>query len=113
MKKIIALFAVCVMVLFCTTSCKEESGLNLTPSSVTLKVGESVFLKPSIQGDDIEISDVMRINPEDGVCFLDEFYKLTGEKVGVSRVGIGVLKDKDDINKGLKYSAFTTVTVVE
>lgn len=113
MKKIIVFLAVCVMVL-CSVSCtKQETALVLKPESVTIKVGESVRLTPTIEGEGINILDIIRINPADEVCYLDKSYMVTGLKTGTSRVGIGVLKDKNDETKGMSYSAYTTVTVVE
>lgn len=113
MKKIIVFLAVCAMAL-CVTSCfKEKPGLTITPESVTLKVGQSVQLHPGTVGEGISFSDIKIINSEEGICFLDDRYIVTGLKVGTSRVGVGVLNDKNDFGKGLKYSAYTVVKVVE
>lgn len=91
MKKIIVFLAVCAMAL-CVTSCfKEKPGLTITPESVTLKVGQSVQLHPGTVGEGISFSDIKIINSEEGICFLDDRYIVTGLKVGTSRVGVGVL----------------------
>lgn len=113
MKKIIVFLAVCAMAL-CATSCiKQAPGLTMTPVSVTLKVGQSVQLHPGSVGEGINLSDLRIINNEEGICYLDSRYMVTGIKVGKSRVGVGILNDKDDPSKGLKFSAYTMVTVVE
>lgn len=113
MKKIIVFLAVCAMAL-CATSCiKQAPGIALAPESVTLKVGESKQLHPSIFGEGIEIDDIKVINSVEGVCFMNDRYQVTGLKPGTSRVGIGVPKDKDDVSKGMKYEAYTVVTVTE
>ncbi|MCQ2148490.1 MAG: hypothetical protein MJZ16_13400 [Bacteroidales bacterium] len=113
MKKIIFILALCAMAL-CVTSCfKETPGLTMTPESVTLKVGQSVQLHPGTVGEGINFSDIKIINTEDGICFLDKTYMVTGLKVGTSRVGVGILNDKDDFSKGLKYRAYGVVKVVE
>ena len=115
MKKIFVFLAVCAMAL-CAASCvKQTPCLTLSPKSVTLKVGESVQLYPGIEGEaeGLSFSEVLRINPDDFACFLDNAYIVTAYEVGTSRVGIGILNDKDDPSKGLKFSAYTTVTVVE
>lgn len=113
MKKIIVLFAVCAMAL-CASSCiKQTPGLTLSPEYLTIKVGESKQLHPSILGDGIDIDDIKVINTPDGVCFMNERYQVQGLKPGTSRVGIGVPKDKDDVSKGMKYEAYTEVTVTE
>lgn len=113
MKKIIVFLAVCAMAL-CATSCiKQAPGLLLKPESITLKVGETKQLSPTILGFGIEIEDLKVINSTDGVCFLNNLYQVQGLKPGTSRVGVGVPKDKDDVSKGMKYSAYTVVTVTE
>lgn len=113
MKKIIVFLAVCAMAL-CATSCiKQAPGLTLTPASVTVKVGQSVQLHPGSVGEGINLSDLKVINDAEGICLFDNMYKVTGLKVGKSKVGVGILNDKDDLSKGLKYSAYTEVTVVE
>lgn len=113
MKKIIVLLAVCAMAL-CATSCfKQEPGLTMTPTSVTVKVGESVQLHPGTVGEGISFSDIIRINPDDGICYFDNLYKVTGYSAGTTRVGIGILNVKDDLSKGFKYTAYTEVKVVE
>lgn len=113
MKKIIVFFAVCAMAL-CLTSCiKQAPGLALSPKYLTIKVGESKQLQPSILGEGINIDDIKVINTTDGVCFMNESFQVQGLKPGTSRVGIGVPKDKDDVSKGMRYEAYTEVTVTE
>lgn len=113
MKKFITILAVSVMSL-CLTSCfKQGTALTISPTSVTLKVGESVQLHPGMEGDGIQFSDIVRINPADGVCFLDSSYILRGLTPGNSRVGVGVLNDKNDLSKGYRYKAYTDVRVIE
>ncbi|MCQ2160095.1 MAG: hypothetical protein MJY97_03290 [Bacteroidales bacterium] len=98
----------------CVSSCfKEKPGLTITPESVTLKVAQSVQLHPGTVGEGISFSDIKIINSEEGICFLDDRYIVTGLKVGTSCVGVGVLNDNNDFSKGLKYSAYTVVKVVE
>lgn len=113
MKKIIVFFALCAMAL-CASSCiKQAPGLSLSPEYITIKVGESRKLTPSVHGFGIDYSDVRIINPSDGVCRMDDHYFVKGQIPGTSRVGIGVPIDKDDVDKGMKYEAYTEVTVVE
>lgn len=113
MKKIIVFFALCAMAL-CASSCiKQAPGLTLSPEYLTIKVGESKQLHPAINGFGIELDDIKVINTPDGVCFMNERYQVEGLKPGTSRVGIGVPIDKDDVDKGMKYEAYTEVTVVE
>lgn len=115
MKKIITFLAVCAIAL-CATSClKQIPGLSIEPS-VDVKVGEKVQLHPTLEGeedDDLIFTNLRPINFEDGICVIDNGFCVTGLKPGTSRVGVGILNDKNDISKGFKYEAYTKVTVTE
>lgn len=112
MKKIIVFLAFCVAAL-CVSSCMQAPGLTMTPASVTVKVGEAVQLHPGSVGEGIDWKDVVIINDPTGVCWLDSYYKVNGLKPGVAQVGVGVPNDPKDASKGMKYEAYTRVTVVE
>lgn len=112
MKKIIVFLAFCVAAL-CVNSCMQAPGLTMTPASVTVKVGESVQLHPGSVGEGIDWKDVVIINDPTGVCWFDNYYKVTGLKPGVTQVGVGVPNDPKDDSKGMKYTAFTQVRVTE
>ena len=113
MKKIL-IIAMAIVSLAIFSSC-QKPGLSLTPSSLTLKVGERAQLHPTILGEvDFTISDVIRINPDDESAYLDSQYRVTaGDTPGTTKVGIGVLNDPKDTNKGLRYEAWTIIKIVE
>lgn len=115
MKKIITFLAVCVLAL-CATSCfKQTPGLSIE-SSVVVKVGAKVQLHPTLEGEDADLTftNLRPINFNDGdICIIDNSFCVTGIKPGISRVGVGILNDKNDLSKGFKYEAYTSVTVTE
>lgn len=111
MKKLffIALAAISLMMVSCT----QEPGLTLTPSQVTIKVGETFSLHPGTVGEGIDITSIKPMMEENDIVDYDRFYRVTGLKPGKAQVGICVLNDPDDPSKGLKYAAYSTITVVE
>jgi len=113
MRKLI-LLALAIVALLSAASCTQQQRITLTPSEVTIKVGESTQLHPGFDGEvpDSEYSQIVRIIPEDGIVVFDKYYNVTGVKVGNTQVGVGVYNDPNDETKGFKYTAYTVVHVV-
>lgn len=113
MKKLIFLL-LAITGLLGVSSCTQQPGLTLTPSEVTIKVGEKVQLQPGAVGEGIDIMKVVRIEPEDEIAYFDNYYNVVGLKEGTTRVGIGIPEDRDGDGKTtLEYEAYTVVHVVE
>ena len=102
MKKIIITLIAAVAMCFICQSCMETSRVFIEPTSITLKVGETVRFTYGTKGDKLDATDIVTVSADPTIAYV-YYNEVTGVSKGTTHITAGI--------PNTEYTARCTVTV--
>ena len=117
MKRILALLSAVCLFAGCI---KQTPGLTFSPSEIYIKAGctECYPITYGFEGEGISFNDIKRVgewyDADDRlICSWDGTQYVTGYNAGDGKIGVVIFNDPQDMESGIKYSAYCIVHVSE